>query len=312
MLNTRVTLEQWRAFIAVVDEGSFARAADEVHKTQSSVSYAVQKIERMLDVELFTKQGRRAVLTPAGEVMYRRSKTLIERAEALERGTADLGPGWDPELRLAVEILYPTWALLNSLRRFSEERPQTHVQLYETVLGGTDEALLKRQVDLAVNTHIPQGFSGDPLLRVRFIAAAHPDHALHRLGRELTLDDLRQHRHLLVRDSAQQLTRDSGGWTGADQRWTVSNKATQIAAACMGLGFAWFPEDAIRRELQAGTLEALPMREGGERYRELYLIFADPDFPSRSAVRMAELLRQDVAALCPGLATGQQDHDGAE
>lgn len=299
MFNTRVTLEQWRAFTTVVEAGSFAGAAERVHKSQSSVSYAVQKIEQMLGVEVFVKQGRRAVLTAAGRVLYRRSKNLLERAEALERGAAGLGTDWDPELRLAVEIIYPTWALLRSLARFGEERPQTRVQLYETVLGGTDEALNQRTVDLAINTHIPPGFSGDPLLRIHFIAAAHPNHPLFRAGRALTLDDLREHRHLLIRDSAQQQTRDSGGWTGAEQRWTFSNKATQIAAACMGLGFAWFPQDAIRRELRSGALKPLPMREGAERYRELYLIFADPDFPGRSTVRMAEILRQDVAELCP-------------
>lgn len=250
MLNPRITLEQWRAFIAVVDAGGYAPAAEAIHKTQSSVSYAVQKIEQQLGLPLFGKQGRRAVLTAAGELLYRRAKTLLERADALERGAAELHADWEPELRLAVEIVFPTWLLLHSLR-------------------------------------------------MRFVAAAHPDHPLHALGRPLTLDDLREHRHLLVRDTALQRTRESGGWRGAEQRWTVSHKATQIAAACMGLGFAWFPEDAIRRELDSGLLAPLPMREGAERFGELYLIFADADFPSAGARRMAEILRDDVAELCP-------------
>jgi DNA-binding transcriptional LysR family regulator len=299
MSNPKISLEQWRALVAVVEAGGYAQAAKAVHKTQSSVSYAVQKIEQLLDLHLFEKQGRKAVLTPAGELLYRRSKSLLERADALERGAAELGADWDPELRLAVDIVYPTWVLLHSLQRFGDERPRTRVQLFETVLGGTDEALYERAVDLAISTHVPQGFTGDPLLRLRFIAAAHPEHPLHRLGRPLTLDDLREHRHLLVRDTAVQHTRDSGGWIGAEQRWTVSHKATQIAAACMGLGFAWFPEDAIRRELERGSLKPLPMREGAERFAELYLIFTDPDFPSASAVRMGGIVREDVAALCP-------------
>lgn len=299
MTNPKISLEQWRALVAVVEAGGYAQAAKRLHKTQSSVSYAVQKIEQLLELQLFERRGRKAVLTPAGEVLFRRAQNLLDRAGALERGAAELGADWEPELRLAVEIVFPTWLLLHSLQRFGEERPRTHVQLFETVLGGTDEALFERAVDLAISTHVPQGFSGDPLLRMRFVAAAHPEHPLHRLGRSLTLDDLREHRHLLVRDSAVQRTRDSGGWFGADQRWTVSHKATQIAAACMGLGFAWFPEDAIRRELEGGSLKPLPMREGAERFAELYLVFADPDFPSASAVRMAEILRRDVARLCP-------------
>ena len=297
-MQMKVALDQWRSFIAVVDAGGYAPAAEAVHKTQSSVSYAVQRIEQALNVKLFEKQGRKAVLTPAGQVLYRRAKHLVEQAGALEQGAAELGPDWQPELRLAVEIVFPTWALLQSLERFGQEHPQTRVQLYETVLGGGDEALFERRVDLAVTPHIPQGFAGDPLLRVRFVAAAHPGHALHQLHRPVTLDDLRTHRHLVVRDSAVQHTRDGGGWFGAEQRWTVSNKATQIAAACMGMGFAWFPEHAIRAELDQGRLKPLPMREGGERFAEIYLVFADPDFPSAAALRMAQILREDVARLC--------------
>jgi hypothetical protein len=41
------------------------------------------------------------------------------------------------------------------------------------------------------------------------------------------------------------------------------------------------------------------MREGAERFTEVYLIFADPDFPTQSAVRMAAILREEVAELCP-------------
>ncbi len=295
----KVALDQWCAFIAVVETGGYAQAADQIHKTQSSVSYAVQKIEQMLAIKLFEKQGRRAVLTPAGEVLYRRALNVVERAQAMERGALGLGADWEPKLDLAVDIVFPTWALLHSLQRFGEEQPQTKINLYETVLGGTDEALYQRKVDLALSTSIPQGFNGDALLRLRFIAAASPKHPLHQLQRALLLDDLREHRHLQIRDSGIQHTRASGGWEGAEQRWTVSHKATQIAAACLGLGFAWFPEHAIRNELSNGTLIPLPLREGAERFVEVYLIFADANFPTRSALRMADIIRADVKALCP-------------
>ena len=71
-------------------------------------------------------------------------------------------------------------------------------------------------------------------MRLRFVAVAHPQHPLHQLGRELTLQDLRQHRHLIIRDTGSQ--RRSGSWVGAEQSWTVSQKATSIHAASNGLG----------------------------------------------------------------------------
>jgi DNA-binding transcriptional LysR family regulator len=294
--NPRISLEQWRSLLAVVDAGGYAQAALVLHKSQSAVTYAVQKMETLLGVKVFEVVGRKAHLTPTGEVLYRRAKALMEEAGALEGAAGSLAAGWEPELRLAVEIIFPTWLLLKCFARFALERPQTRIELYESVLSGTEEALLQRRVDLVICSQVPPGFAGDPLMRLRFIAAAHPEHPLHKLGRELTLQDLRKHRHLIIRDTGSQ--RRSGSWVGAEQSWTVSQKATSIHAAVMGLGFAWFPEDTVRGELERGELKPLPLREGGERFGDLYLVFADRDYAGPGALRLAQIIRENVAEQC--------------
>ena len=297
----RVALDQWRALLAVVEAGGYARAADTLHKSQSAVTYAVQKIESALGVKVFEIRGRKAALTEAGQVLVRRARTLVEEAAALEQGAKAMAADWKPELQLAVEVIFPTWLLLECLRDFAAERPETRIELYETVLGGTDEALEARQVDLAIVSQVPEGFLGDLLLRLRLIACAHPDHPLHQLDRELTDRDLRRHRHLVIRDSGIERTRP-GLWAGAEQRWTVSHKATSIRAATMGLGFAWYPEENVRDELAAGVLRPLPLREGAERWADLYLVFADPDYAGRDERRLAEIIRASVARACAGAA----------
>ncbi len=291
-MNPKITLDQWHALIAVVDGGGYARGAALLHKTQSTVTYAVQKLESRLGLKVFEVVGRKARLTPTGEVLYRRAKALLDEAGSLEGAAATLAAGWEPEIRLAVDVLFPTWLLLHCLARFADEHPQTAIELYETVISGAEEAITLRKVDLAIAPSIPQGFSGDALMRVRFIAAASPDHPLHRLGRKLTLQDLRKHRHLIVRDSGTH--RRPGSAIGAEHTWTVGNKATSIHAACMGLGFAWFAEDTIRGELDRGELKLLPLREGAERSCELYLIFADRDYAGPGALRLAEIIRGRV------------------
>ena len=293
-----ITLEQWRALIAVIDAGGYAQAAGTLHKSQSSITYAVQKIESLLNLKVFEIQGRKAVVTDAGQVLYRRARTLMEEALALERGAGAMADGWQPELSIAAEILFPTWLMLECLAEFSRERPETRLELYETVLGGTDEALAAGKVDLAICTEVPRGYVGDPLMQMRAIAVAHPDHPLNRLGRPITTQDLRRHRHILIRDSGAQRSRVVA-WQGAEQRLTVSNKATFIRALTMGMGFAWFPEEAIREELQQGLLKPLPLREGREKFSQLYLVFADRDYAGRDAHRLAEMLRVKISARCP-------------
>jgi DNA-binding transcriptional LysR family regulator len=290
----RISLDQWRALVGIVEAGGYAQAAARLHKSQSTLTYAIQQLERLIGTKAFEIQGRKAVLTPAGQMLYRRGKALVDEALQLERSAKKLAAGWEPEIRLAVEVIFPTWLLLECFAQFGEEHPDIRIELYESVLGGTEEALREGRVDLAVGPFVPEGALADPLMRVRVVCAAHPDHPLHKLGRPLTRDDLRAHRHLVVRDSGSDRTR-TPAWIN-ERRWTVSHKATTIRAAAMGLGFAWFPEETIREELHAGQLKPLPLTEGRERGGVLYLMYADRDSAGPGVRRMAELLRESVRA----------------
>ena len=165
LTHPRITLEHWRSLLAVVDAGGYAQAAELLHKSQSTVTYAVQKMEAMLGVKVFEVTGRKAHLTPTGEVLYRRAKALLEEAGALEGAAGSLAAGWEAELRLSVEIIFPTWLLLECFARFAQERPEIRLELYESVLSGTEEALLQRKVELAICSQVPPGFAGTIAIR---------------------------------------------------------------------------------------------------------------------------------------------------
>jgi DNA-binding transcriptional LysR family regulator len=296
MSAPRISIDQWTALVSVVESGSYAKAADRLHKSQSTLTYAIQKVEQLLGVKLFEIRGRKAVLTPTGQLLYRRGKTLVDDAERLERAAGELAKGWETEIRLAVDILFPTWLLVQCMGAFVAERPETRIELYETVLSGTDDMLLARSVDFVITSSIQQGFIGDVLMPMHAVCVAAPSHPLHHLGRPATLDDLRRHRHVVIRDSGVQRTR-SGGWLN-EQRWTVSHKATSIHALAAGYGYAWLPDDWIRGELERGALVPVPLREGAERTGTLYLVFADRDAAGPGALRLAEIIREKVASDC--------------
>jgi DNA-binding transcriptional LysR family regulator len=292
----RISLEQWRALVAVVSEGGYARAAQALHKSQSAVTYAVQQLQSRLGVEAFRIEGRKALLTPTGELLYRRARYLLEEAAALEQSAQRFSAGWEAEVRIAAEVIFPTWLLLGCLARLGEESPHTRVELVESVIGHRTDTLAQGRADLAIFGNVPPGFLGEPLMRVRFLLVAHPGHPLHRLGRPLGLRDLHAHRHLVVRESSPD--RASAALLETTQRWTVGHVATSIEAARAGYGFAMLPEERIRHELKSGALKPLPLREGGERFVELYLIFADPEHAGPATRRLAELIRESVAREC--------------
>ena len=292
----RITLEQWQALVTVVDAGSYARAAEALHKTQSTLTYAVQKIEALLGVKAFDIQGRKAVLTPTGHLLYRRARTLLDEASGTEAAARRLSAGWEAEIRVVMEVIFPTPIMFQCLDQFNRESPHTHIELIESVMGGTSEALLQGDADIAISAAIPAGFSGEPLMRMRFLAVAHPDHPLHHLGRPVTHNELRAHRQLLVRETSS--TRSTRPSLDTTQRWTVTDMGTSIQAARAGYGFAWLPEEKIREELANNTLKPLPLREGRERFAELYLVVASRDAAGPGVLRLGEIIQETTKQAC--------------
>jgi DNA-binding transcriptional LysR family regulator len=100
----------------------------------------------------------------------------------------------------------------------------------------------------------------------------------------------------VVRDSGALRSR-SGGWLN-EQRWTVTSKATSIRAACMGLGYAWYPEESIREELESRRLAPVPLEEGRERFVTLYLIYADRDTAGPGVQQLAGIIQRRTAETC--------------
>jgi DNA-binding transcriptional LysR family regulator len=186
--------------------------------------------------------------------------------------------------------------MFECLGRLGAESPHTRVELIESVLGGTAEAVTRGEADIAITSIVPPGFMGESLLRMRLMPVAQPDHPLHKLDRALTTGDLRAHRQLVVRESGS--TRSTPVSVEATQRWTVSNMTTSIDAARRGYGYAWAPEEKIVDELASGTLKPLQLREGREREAELFLVIATRDAAGPGVLRLADLIREMTQRAC--------------
>lgn len=283
-----VTLEQWRALVAVVDQEGYANAAEFLDKSQSAVSYLIQKLETTLNIRVFAIEGRRSVLTPAGQMLYQKAKQLLLSAEAIEMTAAELSNNWQARINLAIDTIFPEQYLFNALKEFSEHYPITRVNVQEAVLSGVGDALIKRQANMAINSYLLPGFAGEPLLTMKFVAVASPEHILFQHKGALNFSHLQQYRQLVVSDLGSQSM--NAGWLDAEQRWTFSHLSTSIQAAVAGLGYAWYPEEKIQSYLVEGLLKPLPLEHGSTRYTTLYLIYADNEFASLGCKQLGQAL----------------------
>jgi DNA-binding transcriptional LysR family regulator len=278
----KTTLEQWAVLASVVDEGGFAQAANVLHRSQSAVSYAVGRLQEALGLPLLELEGRKSVLTPNGKTLLGRARPLLRDLDTLEAVARSLKQGWEPELTLVVDAAFPRTQLFAIVADLQRACPSTDIQLADAVLSGAEEAITERHADVVVSSRVPQGFLGDRLLDVEFIAVARSDHPLLRIDHTLTLDDLTRHVQAVVRDSGSTQRRDEG-WLGADHRYTVSSMESSLGLVLAGLAYAWLPEHVLANYLRDGVLRRIPLAGGGSRTVTLHIVMVRPELAGPAA-----------------------------
>ena len=272
----RVSLEQWRTLQAVIEQRGFAQAAAYLHRSQSAVSYAVQRLQVNLGVSVLRIEGRRAVLTEAGEVVLRGARQLLRDAEALETLAHELKAGWEAEIRLVVDAAFPTEVLMEALQAFAPHDRGTRVLMQEVVLSGAMDVLREGTADLVISAGLPDTVLADELIEIEFVAVARADHPLHQQNKLLEFSDLRREMQIVIRDSGQYQVADHG-WLESEHRWTVSSIERALSTVNYGLGFAWLPRHRILPYLESGQLKALPLSQGQTYSAHLYLSYAHPE-----------------------------------
>lgn len=292
MKAPRVSLEQWRALQAVVDFGGFAQAATQLNRSQSAISYTVAKLQQQLGIPLLIIEGRKASLTEIGEVLLRQSRQLLNQAIALEQFADSLEQGWEANIHVVVDNLFPSEIIMQVLTQF---KPLSHgcaINLTETMLAGAEDAIDANKADIVITAYLPNNVLADQIIEVKFIAVSTVDHRLQLLERKITMADLEQELQVVISDSGNR-KRLNAGWLGAEHRWTVSSLETSINAVSNGLGIAWLPQHRIQTLLDQKVLAALPLTEGAEQSVSLYLIKNQNPGPG---VRLFTELLQDTIA----------------
>ncbi len=277
----------------VIDAGGYAQAAARLHRSQSAISYAVARLQEAVEVPLLAIEGRKAVLTPQGQVLLKRARLLLRDLHTLESLGRQLKQGWEAELRLVVDAAFPRDRLLRIVAELQHLCPNTQMQLSDAVLSGAEEAITENRADVVVTARVPAGTLGQWLMDVTFVAVARSDHPLNHAEQPLTTEYLARHVQVVVRDSGVRQPRDEG-WLGAEHRCTVSSLESSLATVEAGLAFAWLPRHLVDEALHAGRLRALPLAFGATRNMPLYLVLVRPELAGPAARAAVECFQRHV------------------
>lgn len=254
----KLSLDALQILDAIDRRGSFAAAGKALHKVPSTISYTVSKLEQDLGVQLFDRIGPRAQLTEAGQALLDEGRHLLRAARELEMRVRRVASGWEAELTVAVDSMFPPALLADDLRAFNAVAEQTRVRLLGESLSGTWEALLDRRADLLVGA-AGEGPSGggyvvEPMGTVAFVFAVAPSHPLAAVPGPLGREQLAAHCAVAVADSARRLLPRTVGLLMGQETVTVPDMVSKFRLQCAGLGFGFLPEPYVRHAVAEGRL----------------------------------------------------------
>jgi DNA-binding transcriptional LysR family regulator len=236
---------------AIARRGSFARAAEELGRAPSSLTYAIQQLEAELDVLLFDRSGHRARLTPAGQILLDDGRILLKAAAVTEQRVRQAADGWEPQLTLAVDGVLPIAPVLTCIAEFDALGQATAIRVRNEVLAGAWEVLLAGDADLVIGASgdgpAGGGYRTRVLGRLEFAFCVAPTHALARAKTPLTDADISAYRAVVVADTARNLPLRSIGVLQRQPRLVVPDMAAKLLAQQLGLGVGNLPRWLLRQ-----------------------------------------------------------------
>lgn len=254
----KLSLEALQIVDAIDRRGSFSKAALELHRVPSTISYTVGKLEDDLGLQVFERNGPRIVLTPAGRELLKEGRYLLKAAHDLEQRVKRVASGWETELAIGIDSMFSAFGLRDDIAAFYQVAQRTRLRLVQETLSGPWEALLDRRVDLLVGVAgdgpAGGGYVARPIGQMRFVFAVAPTHPLAGHDGPLGRSDLHDHRAVVVGDSARSMAARTVGLLLGQDALTVPTMQLKYQFQLAGFGFGFLPEPCARAAIGAGLL----------------------------------------------------------
>jgi DNA-binding transcriptional LysR family regulator len=250
-----VSLDQLRTFIAAADEGSFSAAGRRLRRAQSVVSQTLANLEGQLGVKLFDRSGHLPVLTDQGRALLADARAVAGDIDLLKARAKSLAGGLEPELSVAVDVMFPDAAFIAGVAAFQEEFPATLLRfdiessaVIEPVLDGRCAIGIVGSWALA-----PPQLTREPLLSVSVHTVVAAQHALAAQRGQIPSTLLAEHVHLTHIDPSD-ISGAYGVRLNVPRVWRLSHLGAKLAFLRAGFGFGALPLHVIEEDLAGGTL----------------------------------------------------------
>src|SRR6202044_739359 len=196
------TLDAWEILQTIVQLGGFAPAAKKLNRSQSTISYAIGRLQEQLGVRLFEIHGRKAQLTEAGRVLLADVEPHLEGFHELEQRARVMASGGASEIRISVDSIFPDHRLFEVLAVFSRSFPHVRLRLRQGTFLSADTEFSVHNAQICVTDLVSREILVKPILVIAMIAVVRRDHPLLKIRRRLSRSDLMQQILVIIEGAA--------------------------------------------------------------------------------------------------------------
>ncbi len=290
-----MNLDTLRVFCDVVRCRSFSRGSALNHISQSAASQAVHQIERQLGVQLIDRTKRPFILTPEGEICFEGMREVLERYDSVESQVRSLRKEIAGQVRVAAIYSVGLHDMSRAMQDFMRQYPKAKVRLEFLHPGKVYDAVLNEDVDLGIVSYPTpaRGLTVIPLRTENMVLVCCPEHRLANMKR-VTISQLRGEnfigfdRELMIRRELDRYLRENQ--VTVNMVMEFDNIETIKQAVEIGSGVSILPEPTVRKEIQAGSLVAVPLAIRKLR-RPIGIIHRQRKMFTPTIVKLIELLR---------------------
>lgn len=256
-MQQAITIDALKALDAIAKKGSFAAAAESLHKVPSALTYTIKKLEEDIGSPLFDRSKQRATLTPAGKLVLEQGRDILHATTRMVDAVKQLESGWESEIRIARDTVVSQSTLFSIVKEFTQLKQNVDVTLSVEALGGGWDALHSQRADIVIGAsgELPKGmFATHKFAELEFVFAVPPSHPLASINGTIDVDHLRLYPAIVVADTSQLLPVRDSGLFNSKQVIRVNTMASKLSAQLQGIGVGYLPLHLAQPYLTSGEL----------------------------------------------------------
>jgi DNA-binding transcriptional LysR family regulator len=293
-----VSLDQLRTFIAAADEGSFSAAGRRLRRAQSVVSQTLANLEGQLGVKLFDRSGHLPVLTDQGRALLANARAVACDIDLLKARAKSLAGGLEPELSVAVDVMFPVATFTAAVAAFQKEFPATLLR-FDIESSAVIEPVLDRRCAIGVVGSwalAPPQLTHEVLRTVKVPTVVSPQHPLATHRGRIPRTVLAEHIQISHIDPGD-ISLVFGARINYPKVWRLSHLGAKLAFLRAGFGFGGMPLHAIEADLASGALVQITPEDAptGGHTVEMWAVYRNDSPPGPAGRWFIDRLKQEQA-----------------